>query len=140
MHVLEELKDQKMKRSRPNMFAIGLVLVCVVFGAIGQISMKTGMGQVRQINSFSSLLDPNTIQDIFGNSYVLGGLFFYVVATFLWLGALSTLNVSSIYPLLSLGYVLTAIFAIIFLGEVVSSLQWCGIALVVMGCVLILRS
>jgi drug/metabolite transporter (DMT)-like permease len=140
MHVLEELKDKKMKRSRLNMFAIGLVLVCVVFGALGQISMKTGMGQVRQINSFSNLSDSNTIRDIFSNSYVLGGLFFYVVATFLWLGALSTLNVSSIYPLLSLGYVLTAIFAIIFLGEVVTSSQWGGIALIAMGCFLILRS
>jgi drug/metabolite transporter (DMT)-like permease len=140
MHVQEELNNQKMKRSRLNMFAIGLVLVCVVFGALGQISMKTGMGQVRQINSFSDLFNPNTIRDIFGNFYVLGGLFFYIVATFLWLGALSTLNVSSIYPLLSLGYVLTAILAIVFLGEVVTSSGWCGIALVVIGCVLILRS
>ena len=140
MHVQKQLNGRVMKRNRRNMFAIGLVLICVVFGALGQISMKTGMTQVRQITSFSDLLAPNTIINIFSNFYVLAGLFLYVVATFLWLGALSTLNVSSIYPMLSLGYVLTAALAIVFLGEVVTTSRWCGIALVVIGCVLILRS
>jgi drug/metabolite transporter (DMT)-like permease len=122
------------------MFAIGLVLVCVVFGALGQISMKTGMRQVQQINSFSDLLDPSTIKEIFSNVYVMGGLILYMVSAFLWLGALSTLNVSYMYPLLSLAYVVTAVFAVAFLGEVINLAQWAGIALVVIGCVLISRN
>lgn len=129
-----------MKRNGLNMFAIGLVLVCVVFGALGQISMKTGMKQVQQINSFSDLLNPSTIMEIFSNVYVMGGLVLYMVSAFLWLGALSTLDVSSMYPLLSLAYVVTAVFAVAFLGEVVTLSKWAGIALVVIGCVLIVRS
>jgi len=129
-----------MRRKGLDMFAIGLVLICVLFGALGQISMKTGMREVQQINSFSDLLEPSTIMEIFGNIYVIGGIILYMVSAFLWLGALSTLDVSLMYPLLSLAYVITAIFAVVFLGEIVTLSRWGGIALVVIGCVLILKS
>lgn len=122
------------------MFAIGLVLICVVFGALGQVSMKAGMRQVQQIDEFSDLLNLSTVMQIFGNYYVMGGLFLYMVSAFLWLGALSTLDVSSMYPLLSLAYVVTAVFAAVFLGEMVTIYRWAGIALVVIGCILIVRS
>jgi drug/metabolite transporter (DMT)-like permease len=130
----------KMKRNGLNMFAIGLVLICVVFGALGQVAMKSGMKQMPRINSISDLLDSKTVMAIFGNAYVMGGLILYMVSAFLWLGALSTLDVSFMYPLLSLAYVVTAVFAIIYLGEIVTLSRWAGIALVVIGCVLILRS
>jgi drug/metabolite transporter (DMT)-like permease len=130
----------KMKRNGLNMFAIGLVLICVVFGALGQVAMKSGMKQMPRINSISDLLDSKTVMAIFGNAYVMGGLILYMVSAFLWLGAMSTLDVSFMYPLLSLAYVVTAVFAIIYLGEIVTFSRWAGIALVVIGCVLILRS
>lgn len=129
-----------MKRNGSNMFAIGLVLICVVFGALGQVSMKAGMRQVQQIDDFADLLNLSTVMQIFGNYYVMGGLFLYMVSAFLWLGALSTLDVSSMYPLLSLAYVVTAVFAVVFLGEIVTIYRWAGIALVVIGCILIVRS
>ena len=130
----------KMKRKGLNMFAIGLVLICVIFGALGQVAMKSGMKQMPQINSISDLLDSKTVMEIFGNAYVMGGLVLYMVSAFLWLGALSTLDVSFMYPLLSLAYVVTAVFAIIYLGEIVTLSRWAEIALVVIGCVLIVRS
>jgi drug/metabolite transporter (DMT)-like permease len=130
----------KMKRKGLNMFAIGLVLICVVFGALGQVAMKSGMKQMPQINSISDLLDSKTVMEIFGNAYVMGGLVLYMVSAFLWLGALSTLDVSFMYPLLSLAYVVTAVFAIIYLGETVTLSRWAGIGLVVIGCILIVRS
>ena len=129
-----------MKINGYNMFALGLVLICVVFGAFGQISMKTGMRQVRQIDDASDLLDLSTIVQIFSNFYVVGGLVLYMNSAFLWLGALSTLDVSLMYPLLSLGYVVTAFFAMAFLGEIVTYSRWAGIALVVVGCILIVKS
>jgi drug/metabolite transporter (DMT)-like permease len=123
-----------------SMFAIGLVLICVLLGALGQISMKAGMRQVGQINGFSELIDSRTIMGIAGNAYVMSGLFLYFVSAFLWLGALSTLDVSLMYPMLSLAYVVTAVFAAIYLGEILTFSRWAGILLVVMGCILIMRS
>jgi drug/metabolite transporter (DMT)-like permease len=122
------------------MFALTLVMVCIVFGATAQIMMKRGMTQIGEIKSIDEFNNPNTILQIFTNPYVLLGLFLYAVSAFLWLGALSTLDVSFMYPLLSFGYVLTAIFALVFLKEYISVIRWAGILLVVIGCFLITRS
>ncbi|MDD1762885.1 MAG: EamA family transporter [Methanothrix sp.] len=119
------------------MFALILVLVCVLAGATGQIFWKVGMSEMSRINGIGDLLQLKTVWDIFTNKYILFGIFLYAVSVFLWLGAMSTLDVSFMYPLLSLGYVVTAILAFILIGENVTLIRWAGIALVLAGCFLI---
>ena len=128
------------KGDRINMFAIALVMICVLLGAFGQIAMKKGMTQLDRIDGPADLLNPSTVIGIFENWYVMGGLLLYFFSAFLWLGALSTLDVSFMYPLLSLAYIVTAILAFTFLGETINMVRWLGIVLVVMGCILITRS
>jgi len=123
--------------SRRVMFALVLVSLCIVLGASGQICMKRGMVEI-PITSTQDLF--SNIKTIFSSSYVIIGLLFYGVATFLWLGALSQLEVSFMYPLLSLGYVLTAILACVFIHEEVTLLRWVGILLIVCGCFLVIKS
>ena len=123
-----------------NMFAIGLLVVCILFGAFGQIFMKAGMNQLDKIDDMAQLLDPDTAMSILKNKYVIGGLLLYAISAFLWLGALSTLDVSFMYPMLSLAYVITAILAFVSLGENITVVRWAGIVLVVAGCFLIARS
>ena len=123
-----------------NMFALGLVMICIIFGAIGQISMKTGMTQIGEINDFGKFINLNTIFQIITNPYIFGGLLLYAISAFLWLGALSTLDVSYMYPLLSLAYVITAVLAFVFLKENITLFRWVGIALVVAGCFLIVKT
>lgn len=127
-------------REGKTMFALTLVLICILAGATGQISWKRGMSGVDKINDMRDLAQIKTIMDIFTNKYILLGIFLYAISVFLWLGALSTLDVSKMYPLLSLGYVVTAVFATIYLGEVATLSRWAGIALVVAGCFFIVRS
>lgn len=122
------------------MFSLVLVAICIVFGAVGQILMKNGMSQVGEIGGLGKLVSPATIFRIFTNVFVVGGLALYAIAAFLWLGALSRLNVSFMYPLLSLGYVLAAVLGVMFLKENVTALRWGGIVLVVAGSFLILRT
>ena len=122
------------------MFALSLVAICIVFGAVGQILMKTGVSQIGQIGNLGKLINPSTVFSIFTNVYVIGGLLLYAMAFFLWLGALSTLDVSLMYPLLSLSYVVTAILGLIFLKEDITLLRWVGVMVVVAGCFMILRS
>jgi multidrug transporter EmrE-like cation transporter len=123
-----------------SMFAVTLVLICVVAGALGQVIWKQGMSTMDKINGFEDLLKIKTILDIFTNKYIIIGLILYGSVFILWLAALSTLDVSFMYPLLSLAYVVTAVFAFVFLGETVAFSRWAGIALVVMGCILIAKS
>lgn len=122
------------------MFALSLVAICIVFGAVGQILMKSGMSQIGQIGDLGKLINPSTVFSIFTNAYVIGGLLLYAIASFLWLGALSTLDVSLMYPLLSLAYVVAAILGLIFLKEDITLLRWVGIVVVIGGCFMILRS
>jgi len=116
-----------------NMFALTLVMICIVFGAVGQILMKSSMAQIGEINDLEGFINLNTIFYIITNVYVLSGLLLYAVSAFLWLGALSILDVSYMYPLLSLAYVITAMFAFVLLKENITLFRWVGIALVVAG-------
>ncbi len=127
-------------REGRTMFAITLVLVCVLVGAFGQIVWKQGMSSMDKITNVDELLKIKTIFNIFTNKYILLGIVLYGSAFILWLAAMSTLDISFMYPLLSLAYVVTAVFAVVFLGEVVTFSRWAGIALVVIGCILIVRS
>jgi multidrug transporter EmrE-like cation transporter len=123
-----------------TMFAITLVLICVLVGAFGQIVWKQGMSRMDKITNVEELLKIKTIFNIFTNKYIIFGIVLYGLAFILWLAAMSTLDISFMYPLLSLAYVVTAIFAVSFLGEVITFSRWAGIALVVIGCILVARS
>ncbi len=122
------------------MFALALIGACIVIGAVGQVMMKNGMSQIGQIGGWNKLFTPGTFADIFTNYYVIGGLVLYAISAFLWLGALSSKSVSYMYPLLSLGYVLTAILGSVFLKESISLLRWLGIGFIIIGCFFIFRS
>jgi drug/metabolite transporter (DMT)-like permease len=122
------------------MFALGLVAVCVLVGVVGQILMKSGMNEIGALNNFSQLTKPATLLRIFTNFRIIGGILCYALGLLLWLGALSNLNISFMYPLLSVGYIITAIFGQVFLNEPVTVLRWAGIIVVVIGCFMILRT
>ena len=119
-------------------FALTLVLICIFAGAIGQICFKHGMWNIHKINGIEYLLKFKTIFEVITNKYVILGVFLYGFSFILWLGALSTLDVSFMYPLLSLCYVITAILAFVFLKENITLFRWSGIALVVIGCFIIM--
>ncbi len=120
------------------MYAVlAIVFTCIILGSIGQILLKKGLNAVGGIEA-SELISTKLFTVLF-NPLVFLGLVFYGVSMILWLVALSKHDVSAIYPLVSFGYVLTAIFAMIFLKEVVTINKWMGIFLVVMGAFLILK-
>jgi drug/metabolite transporter (DMT)-like permease len=122
------------------MFALTLVLICVLAGAAGQILWKEGMSNLGRINGIGDLLQVKTVWDIFTNKYILLGIILYAMSVFLWLGAMSTLDVSFMYPLLSLGYIVTAILAMVFIGENITLLRWAGIVVIIAGCFMITKS
>ena len=129
-----------MKKKVNVMFALTLVLICIFAGAIGQICFKHGMENMDKVNGVEDLLKFKTLFEIITNKYVILGVFLYGSSFFLWLAALSTLDVSYMYPLLSFGYVITAILAFVFLKENITLLRWIGIVLVVIGCFMVIKT
>jgi len=71
---------------------------------------------------------------------VLGGLACYVVSVGVWIVALSRVDVSVAYPMLSLGYVVNAVAAWWLLGEPMSAMRGAGVLLILGGVWLVARS
>jgi multidrug transporter EmrE-like cation transporter len=74
------------------------------------------------------------------NLWFLLGMGCYAVSIGLWLVVLSKLEVSAAYPLLSIGYVITAVIGFFFMDESVGILRVSGLGLICTGLVLISRS
>ena len=58
----------------------------------------------------------------------------------MWIVALSRVEVSVAYPLLSVGYVVNALMAMWLFGEVVTAQRWIGIGVILLGVTLVARS
>jgi multidrug transporter EmrE-like cation transporter len=77
---------------------------------------------------------------ILTNSWFILGMTCYAVSISAWLIVLSKTEVSAAYPLLSIGYVITAIVGALFLGEHVTLARIAGIGLICGGLTLIAQS
>ncbi len=112
-----------------------MVLSCVVIGVFGQLAMKKGMNIIGII-SLKDLFSSKIFSIIF-QKYVFLGIVLYMLATMLWLVALSQEELSFVYPLIGIGYVLTAILAWLFFGESLTFFRFFGILLICGGIFLV---
>jgi drug/metabolite transporter (DMT)-like permease len=118
---------------------LSLILVDVVLNVTGQLSLKYGMSKLGNFSlSFSTL--PPVFLKAATNAHVLLGLFCYGLGFMVWLIVLSKAEVSYAYPMISLGYVFTAILARMLLGEAVTVTRMAGILVTCVGVFLIARS
>lgn len=83
-------------------------------GAIGQVSIKTGMNYVREKSGGDLGPFVKAIPKIFTNLFVIGGLTIYSLSTVLWLWVLTRVPLSFAYPCISISYII-----IIFAGKFV---------------------
>ncbi|MGQ9499252.1 MAG: EamA family transporter [Dissulfurimicrobium sp.] len=116
-----------------------VILLGVFLNAFAQLALKQGM---RMIGEFAFSME-NLISvgiKVVLNPYVILGLFFYVVSVVVWLFVLSRVDVSFAYPLLSVGYIVAAMFGMAFFGEGVGLTRWAGIIVICIGVYLITRS
>jgi drug/metabolite transporter (DMT)-like permease len=71
------------------------------------------------------------------NKNILMGVFFEAIFFGFLLYLLSQKDVSIVWPLTALGFVITSLAAKIFLKEEISSVRWTGICLIVLGASLV---
>jgi multidrug transporter EmrE-like cation transporter len=72
--------------------------------------------------------------------HIMSGMACYAVSLVVWIMALSRVPVSIAYPMLSIGYVVNALVAYLWLGEDVNSLRLLGIGVIVVGVFIVARS
>ncbi len=116
-----------------------LILLDVALNVTGQLSLKYGMSKFGNFPlSFTAL--PPVFLRAATNVNVLLGLLCYGLGFMVWLIVLAKADVSYAYPMISLGYVFTAILARMLLGESVSATRMAGILVTCLGVFLIARS
>jgi multidrug transporter EmrE-like cation transporter len=115
-----------------------MILACVVIGTTGQLLLKYGMDKVGEFAFAVHNIGPIFLK-VATNPFIIGGVYCYVLSLAIWLMVLSRAQVSYAYPMLSLGYVVTAIAAYYFFGEDLSLSRIVGIVFVILGVLLIAR-
>jgi multidrug transporter EmrE-like cation transporter len=122
-----------------RMGVLALALVSISLSALAQIMLRKTMQtigalpmEIGQLPSFSMRL----IQ----SGWFIAGMSAYLLSVGAWLVVLSKWEVSAAYPLVSVGFVITAILGFAVLGEHVSLTRISGIAVVCAGIFLIARS
>ncbi|NJE10311.1 EamA family transporter [Thermococcus sp. MAR1] len=111
-----------------------ILATCILLGGSTQILFKMGMNSIGPLGDLFSI---KTMTIIFSNKYIVMGLILYGISSVLWLIGLSMLDVSLMYPLLSLAYVVTTVLAFIILNEPVRTTRWVGVLLIILGSILV---
>ena len=113
--------------------AFVLLIVAIILSTTGEVLLKAGVNRVGTIT-----FEPQTIVRAFMQWQVIAGFVLLFGGSLFWLAVISRVNLSIAYPLLAIGYVLTTIWALVFLKEAVPSSRWLGIGAIIIGIVLVL--
>jgi uncharacterized membrane protein len=120
--------------------SLWLILLAVVCGVLGQLTLKIGMTGVGAIGGEALAQPVQVVLRVLTHPFVVVGLGLYVLGAVAWLTVLSRGPLSLAYPMLALGYAITPTLAWLVLGESLTSLRWVGIGTICLGVVLVARS
>lgn len=110
----------------------GLIFIGVFLNTAAQLCLKQGMASMGGVSlSLAGLLA--MLEHVCANMFVLGGLVCYVLSFIVWLAVLSRVEVSLAYPMLSVGYIVTAFAGWYLWGETLTFSKMLGIGLICSG-------
>lgn len=119
---------------------ISFILISVTLSALAQVAMKFGMSRPGVQSALEGTDSARILWSVGTSPGVIGGVSLYVVSVFFWLWVLSKIDVSLAYPFVSLGFLLTMVFAFLFLGESLGPSKIMGTVLVFAGVLLVARA
>src|SRR5882757_9432055 len=122
-----------------NLLSFALILLGVLLNAAAQLLLKAGTNTVGQF-AFSRENILPVGWKLATEPHIVGGLACYVVSVVVWIMALSRVEVSIAYPMLSIGYVVNALAAYYLFGEAVTPMRLTGIAVIIIGVWIVTRS
>lgn len=114
-----------------------ILIIGLLFEAVGVVYLNKGLKQVGEVQKISVPEVLRVIKKGVTNPNILLGVLFEAIFFGTLLVLMSKGTVSFIWPLTSLGFVLTTIAAKFILHEEVSLLRWGGVLLIMMGAGLI---
>ncbi len=110
-----------------------ILLVALLFEALGVVFLSRGLKEIGEVNRISAGEIAMLLKRGASHPGILIGIAFEAVFFGALLYLLSQRDVSLIWPLTSLGFVITALAARWILHEQVSWVRWSGVLLIVLG-------
>jgi drug/metabolite transporter (DMT)-like permease len=114
-----------------------VLLIALIFEAVGVVLLSRGLKQIGGIDQINLVGIIDLVRRALTNPSILAGVAFELVFFLALLYLLSQRDVSLIWPLTSLGFVITAVAARWLLHEHVSWVRWTGVVFIVFGATLV---
>ena len=122
-----------------NLVSFGLIFTGVMLNAAAQILMKSGTNAIGYFEfSMANVLPVGW--KLATEWHIVAALFCYALSVVIWVLALSRVQVSIAYPLLSLGYVVNAVAAWYLFNEAFNPAKVVGMGIIILGVVIISRA
>lgn len=122
-----------------NFLIFSLIIVEIFLNVAAQLSLKVGMDKIGHFDFCWTNTCPILLKVVL-SPWIALGIIIYVFSMIVWLMVLSRAEVSMVYPMTSLGYILSVIAAYFLLGEHFSMLRISGVLVIMFGVFLIARS
>lgn len=122
-----------------SLVSFGLIFVGVMLNVAAQLLIKAGTNSI----GFFEFSRENILPigwKLATEPHIVGAMFCYVLSVVIWILALSRVQVSIAYPLLSMGYVVNAVAAWWFFNETFNPTKVAGIGVIILGVIIISRA
>jgi len=122
-----------------NLVSFGLIFAGVMLNVAAQLLIKAGTNSV----GFFEFSRENILPigwKLATEPHIVGAMFCYALSVLIWILALSRVQVSIAYPLLSMGYVVNAAAAWWFFNEAFNPAKVAGIGVIILGVIIISRA
>jgi multidrug transporter EmrE-like cation transporter len=114
-----------------------LILTGVIFNAFAQLALKAGAEKIGYLDANSNIISSLKLAI---NLPIFIGLLCYAISVGVWVVALSRVQVSIAYPILSLGYIVVSILAYFYFNEPLSTHKFISMLVIIFGVYLLSRS
>ncbi|MGH7706966.1 MAG: cation/cationic drug transporter [Vulcanimicrobiaceae bacterium] len=111
-------------------------LLSIVSASTGQILLKIG---VKAALPPDAIRHPLALLSVFTNPFIVAGVVAFALSMVLWLGAINGQQLSAVYPMAALGYVLVTLVSVRLFHDSLGGWKIAGIGLIIVG-VLVLNA
>ena len=124
------------KSSRAVFQSLLLLIPAILSSTTGQLFLKMGMNQVKGFD-FTHRRDSAVLPTLALSPFIWIGFIGFIGGTVFWLGVISRAPLSLAYPILALSYFVVVVEAWLFLGEQVTWQRLFGVAIIVVGVIVV---
>jgi multidrug transporter EmrE-like cation transporter len=115
------------------------IITGVLLNAVAQLALKASVSDMGPISVTMQTAWPVAFK-LMSQPWLWVGLFCYGFSVIVWIMALSRVDVTIAYPMLSIGYVVNAFAAWLLLNEALGPMRLLGIAIIIVGVIVLTRS